>query len=87
EQFLCPNGKGLKVIAPSAGFTWRDAEASGENSMRWYRDAVGLGGGIPDPTQRDRILHYNEDDVRATWIIRRWMTSDEVKQIPFAEDL
>ncbi|MGW1680435.1 TM0106 family RecB-like putative nuclease [Saccharopolyspora sp. NPDC002376] len=87
EQFLCPNGKGLKVIAPSAGFTWRDAEASGENSMRWYRDAVGFGGGVPDLTQRDRILHYNEDDVRATWIIRRWMTSDEVGEIPYAEDL
>ncbi|WP_093150531.1 TM0106 family RecB-like putative nuclease [Saccharopolyspora antimicrobica] len=87
EQFLCPNGKGLKVIAPSAGFGWRDAEASGENSMRWYRDAVGLGGGIPDLSQRDRILRYNEDDVQATWTIRRWMTSDEVREIPFAEDL
>ncbi|MEV5536867.1 TM0106 family RecB-like putative nuclease [Saccharopolyspora shandongensis] len=87
EQFLCPNGKGLKVIAPSAGFGWRDAEASGENSMRWYRDAVGLGGGVPVLSQRDRILDYNEDDVRATWTIRRWMTSEASNEIPYAADL
>lgn len=87
EQFLCPNGKGLKVIAPSAGFTWRDAEASGEASMRWYRDAVGLGGSVPVPSQRDRILRYNEDDVRATWTIRGWMTSDAADEIPYAADL
>ncbi|PKW13536.1 putative RecB family nuclease [Saccharopolyspora spinosa] len=87
EQFLCPNGKGLKVIAPSAGFGWRDAEASGENSMRWYRDAVGLGGGEPELSQRDRILRYNEDDVRATWTIRGWMTSEAADEIPYAADL
>ncbi|WP_344686295.1 TM0106 family RecB-like putative nuclease [Saccharopolyspora taberi] len=87
DQFLCPNGKGLKVIAPCAGFAWRDAEASGENSMRWYRDAVGLDGDPPVPSQRDRILTYNEDDVRATWTIRRWMTSPAALDVPFAEDL
>ncbi|WP_188986986.1 TM0106 family RecB-like putative nuclease [Saccharopolyspora thermophila] len=87
EQFLCPNGKGLKVIAPSAGFGWRDAEASGENSMRWYRDAVGLGGRAPVLSQRDRILRYNEDDVRATWTIRQWMASEDVLQVPYAADL
>ncbi|GAA0557851.1 putative RecB family nuclease [Saccharopolyspora erythraea NRRL 2338] len=87
DQFLCPNGKGLKVIAPSAGFAWRDPEASGENSMRWYRDAVGLDGAPPVAAQRDRILRYNEDDVRATWTIRRWMNSEAALAVPFAEDL
>lgn len=87
EQFLCPNGKGLKVIAPSAGFGWRDAEASGENSMRWYRDAVGLVGGEPELSQRERLLRYNEDDVRATWTIRGWMTSEAANEIPYASDL
>ncbi len=42
DQFVCPNGKGLKKIAPVAGFHWRDAEAGGEASMSWYREAVGL---------------------------------------------
>ena len=87
DQFLCPNGKGLKVIAPSAGFAWRDAEAGGENSMRWYRDAVGWNGGVPDETQRQRLLEYNEDDVRATWVIRCWMTSEDVRGIPYTGEL
>lgn len=87
DQFLCPNGKGLKVIAPSAGFLWRDAEAGGENSMRWYRDAVGLDGSAPVESQRLRLLHYNEDDVRATLAIRRWMTSDAINEVPYADDL
>ncbi len=87
DQFLCPNGKGLKVIAPSAGFAWRDAEAGGENSMRWYRDAVGLDGEVPSDAQRQRLLQYNEDDVRATLAIRRWMTSEAARDIPFTGDL
>lgn len=87
DQFLCPAGKGLKVIAPSAGFAWRDAEAGGENSMRWYRDAVGLDGSAPVHSQRERLLHYNEDDVRATLAIRRWMSSDAVNDVPYAEAL
>ncbi|GAB2698879.1 TM0106 family RecB-like putative nuclease [Nocardia thraciensis] len=72
EQFICPNGKGLKKIAPVAGFAWRDAEAGGEASMSWYRQAVGYDG-EPDLTQRTRLLEYNEDDVRATRVLREWM--------------
>jgi predicted RecB family nuclease len=87
RQFLCARGKGLKTIAPAAGFAWRDAQAGGENSMRWYRLAVGLDGEAPDPAQRDRLLAYNEDDVLATWTLRRWMSSPEVLSIPYAGDL
>ncbi|KAA2263710.1 TM0106 family RecB-like putative nuclease [Solihabitans fulvus] len=87
EQFLCAHGKGLKTIAPVAGFHWRDPEASGENSMRWYRDAVGMDGGEPDPGQRRRLLEYNEDDVRATWTLRSWMSSPQVRELPYAGDL
>lgn len=87
EQFLCAHGKGLKIIAPAAGFQWRDAEASGENSMRWYRDAVGMDGDAPDLAQRQRLLEYNEDDVRATWTLRDWMSSERVYTLPFAGDL
>ncbi|WP_092525009.1 TM0106 family RecB-like putative nuclease [Actinopolyspora saharensis] len=87
DQFICPNGKGLKMIAPNAGFSWRDSEAGGENSMRWYRDAVGFDGGEPDVAQRERLLEYNEDDVRATLAIRRWMSSGAVLDVPYVEDL
>jgi predicted RecB family nuclease len=87
EWFLCAHGKGLKRIAPVAGFTWRDPEAGGENSMRWYRDAVGMDGAPPQHGQRIRLLDYNADDVRATLALREWMTSPAVEQIPLAADL
>lgn len=87
EQFLCAHGKGLKTIAPVAGFRWRDPEAGGENSMRWYRDAVGMDGQPSNPAQRRRLLEYNEDDVRATHTLREWMTSDAMDDLPFAGDL
>jgi predicted RecB family nuclease len=86
-EFLCARGKGLKTIAPAAGFSWHDPEASGENSMRWYSDAVGLGGGEPDLAQRARLLTYNADDVHATRALRRWMSSDRVNDVPYAGDL
>ncbi|TDQ05112.1 putative RecB family nuclease [Labedaea rhizosphaerae] len=87
DHFLCAHGKGLKTIAPVAGFHWRDPEASGENSMRWYRDAVGMETGEPNEDQRRRLLQYNEDDVRATYALRNWMSSDEVAEIPYVGDL
>lgn len=81
DQFICPNGKGLKKIAPVAGFAWRDPEAGGEASMSWYRQAVGYEG-EPDLTQRTRLLEYNEDDVRATKILRDWMTDRADLEVP-----
>jgi predicted RecB family nuclease len=86
-EFLCARGKGLKTIAPAAGFSWHDPEASGENSMRWYADAVGLDGGEPDPAQRERLLTYNADDVHATRALRLWMSSEHVYEVPYAGDL
>jgi predicted RecB family nuclease len=85
--FLCAHGKGLKRIAPAAGFSWQDPEASGENSMRWYRLAVGMDGERPDPGQRDRLLRYNADDVRATHALRGWMCSPALAEVPLASEL
>ncbi|WP_199430711.1 TM0106 family RecB-like putative nuclease [Qaidamihabitans albus] len=87
DQFLCSHGKGLKVIAPVAGFRWRDAEAGGEASMRWYRDAVGMDGTAPDPAQRERLLRYNEDDVLATRALREWMSGPARHEAPYMHDL
>ncbi|MCZ4077384.1 TM0106 family RecB-like putative nuclease [Rhodococcus sp. H36-A4] len=86
DQFICPNGKGLKKIAPVAGFEWRDAEAGGEASMGWYREAVGYDA-EPDATQRERLLVYNEDDVRATKVLREWMSDRAEIEIPTLESL
>jgi predicted RecB family nuclease len=87
DQFLCSQGKGLKVIAPVAGFSWRDPEAGGEASMSWYRDAVGMDGGELDESQRERLLRYNEDDVLATHALRVWMTDRAQTEIPYMGDL
>ena len=86
DQFICPNGKGLKKVAPVAGFAWRDAEAGGEASMSWYREAVGYDGD-PDLTQRERLFVYNEDDVRATKVLREWMTDRAAVEVPLASEL
>ncbi|GAA1213058.1 TM0106 family RecB-like putative nuclease [Prauserella alba] len=87
DQFLCSHGKGLKVVAPVAGFAWRDAEAGGEASMRWYRDAVGMDDTEPDVAQRARLLRYNEDDVLATQALRAWISERAMIEVPFMEDL
>ncbi|WOC12113.1 TM0106 family RecB-like putative nuclease [Gordonia sp. MP11Mi] len=87
RNFVCPRGKGLKRIAPVAGFGWRDDEASGEASMEWYAAAVALDGAPQDLSQRDRLLVYNEDDVRATKVLREWMSSDAVLDLPRSRDL
>lgn len=86
DQFICPNGKGLKKIAPVAGFAWRDDEAGGEASMGWYREAVGYDAD-PDLTQRERLLVYNEDDVLATKVLREWMTDRAEREIPTVAEL
>lgn len=87
DNFVCPRGKGLKRIAPVAGFQWRDDEAGGEASMEWYAAAVALDGAELDLTQRDRLLEYNEDDVRATKVLREWIAGDDVLSLPLADDL
>ncbi|KMS72000.1 recombinase RecB [Streptomyces regensis] len=87
DQFLCSHGKGLKVVAPVAGFAWRDAEAGGEASMRWYRDAVGMDGAEPVLPQRTRLLTYNEDDVLATKALREWISERAMSEVPFTDDL
>ena len=72
-QFISTAGLGLKVVAPVAGFHWRDPEAGGEASIGWYRDAQTASGSERD-AGRERILTYNEDDVRATRAVREWIT-------------
>lgn len=85
-HFVSPHGKGLKVLARYAGFDWRDTEASGEASMTWYRAAVGYDGEIDD-SQRARLLEYNEDDVRATKVLREWMCETATALVPSVADL
>jgi len=59
----------LKPIARWLGFDWRDPEANGAQSVCWYDQWVSTG----DRSYLDLILRYNEDDCRATYIVKDWL--------------
>ncbi len=58
----------LKDIAKYLGFNWRIADASGLDSILWYHEWIDNG----DEAVLKDIVEYNEDDVRATWLVRNW---------------
>lgn len=58
----------LKDIAQYLGFRWRHDDASGLNSVLWYEEWLVNG----NREMLDDVLRYNEDDVRATWVVRQW---------------
>ena len=63
------DGLGLKVVATrGAGFAWRDEDPGGLQSITWLEQ---VRSGEADLKQR--LLEYNEDDVRATAALRDWM--------------
>jgi predicted RecB family nuclease len=73
KRFHWPTRRlGLKDLAPLSGFAWDAEDASGGNSILWYRAAC-------DPTNpergvmADKLLRYNADDVMATLALRRWL--------------
>lgn len=75
-HFFGADGLGLKIVASAgAGFSWRDAEPGGLASQRWFADAVSAETPEAREAARVRVLEYNEDDVRATWHLRRWLRS------------
>lgn len=60
----------LKAIARWVGFDWRDEGANGAQSIYWYDQWLETG----DRTFLDTILRYNEDDCRATWRVKDWLS-------------
>ena len=63
---------GLKQLAMTAGFSWRDPTPSGEASMLWYELATR--DTSPEALlSKTRVLQYNEDDCRATRALRIWL--------------
>lgn len=59
----------LKDIAKLLGFSWRGKDASGINAVVWYEQYL--------KTRRKQklqdIIDYNEDDCRATYIVKKWV--------------
>lgn len=59
----------LKDIGAYMGFHWRAADASGVNAIHWYEEWLEK----QDPGVLKKIEEYNEDDVRATWELKKWV--------------
>ncbi|MGF1990541.1 MAG: TM0106 family RecB-like putative nuclease [Nostoc sp. ZfuVER08] len=59
----------LKAIARWLGFEWRNPEASGAKCIYWYDQWLETG----DRTLLEGIQSYNEDDCRATRIVKDWL--------------
>ncbi|HAU66256.1 MAG: hypothetical protein UT30_C0003G0015 [Candidatus Uhrbacteria bacterium GW2011_GWF2_39_13] len=59
----------LKDIAGFIGFEWRSHDASGANSVLWFEEWLEK----KSPKLIQKILEYNEDDVRATYRLQRWV--------------
>ncbi|WP_316668234.1 TM0106 family RecB-like putative nuclease, partial [uncultured Propionibacterium sp.] len=73
-NFFGVHGLGLKSIAhDGAGFEWRDEEPGGLNSQTWFDEAVHADGAERRRAKAQRVLNYNEDDVRATRALRAWL--------------
>ncbi|GAB4378024.1 MAG: TM0106 family RecB-like putative nuclease [Elainellaceae cyanobacterium] len=59
----------LKPIARWVGFDWRNPDANGAQSICWYAQWMATG----DRSFLEAILHYNEDDCRATYWVKNWL--------------
>ncbi|MDQ2100358.1 MAG: TM0106 family RecB-like putative nuclease [Tychonema bourrellyi B0820] len=61
----------LKPIARWLGFEWRDAKANGAQCVCWYEEWLKTG----DRSILEAIVRYNEDDCRATYVVKDWLTN------------
>lgn len=59
----------LKDVAGYIGYKWDNPEAGGAESVVWYNEWIKKG----DKAILKKILRYNEDDVRATLLIKEWL--------------
>lgn len=71
----------LKDVAGYLGYKWSDAAAGGAESVVWYREWLEKN----DDKIIQKLLKYNEDDVRATLLIKEWL--EKQKPHTFREKL
>lgn len=57
---------GLKALATYVGFKWRDETPSGALSIQWFNKYLET----KDESILKRILEYNEDDCKATMVVK-----------------
>ncbi len=65
----------LKDVAKYLGFKWQAEDAGGAESVVWYNDWLAK----KDQKIMDKILKYNEDDVRATLFVKEWLEKQKPK--------
>ena len=63
----------LKDIAQYLGYRWNDPHAGGAESVVWYNQWLDT----QDDSVLQKILKYNEDDVRATMLIKEWLAQQK----------
>jgi uncharacterized protein len=61
----------LKSLARWLGFDWRESLASGAQCVLWYDRWLETG----DRRYLEAILSYNEDDCRATYVVKDWLVN------------
>ncbi len=59
----------LKSLAQWLGFQWRDRGVRGDQTVCWYDRWLKSG----DRSLLEAILRYNEDDCRATYLLKNWL--------------
>ncbi|MBK9156388.1 MAG: TM0106 family RecB-like putative nuclease [Chloracidobacterium sp.] len=60
---------GIKAIAQYLKFEWRDKTPSGALSIQWFNDFINNG----DEAVLQRVLEYNEDDCKATMVVKDYL--------------
>lgn len=63
---------GIKSLAVYCGFHWRDETPSGALSIQWFNEYIET----KDEDILKRILEYNEDDCKATMVVK-----DEIERL------
>ena len=61
----------LKHIARWLGFEWQNPKANGQLCIYWYDQWLKFS----DRSYLDSILRYNEDDCRATLVVKDWLVN------------
>ena len=65
----------LKDVARYLGFRWDSEDAGGAESVVWYNEYLKT----KNTKILDKILRYNEDDVRATLFVKEWLEKQKPK--------
>ncbi|MCX6262823.1 MAG: TM0106 family RecB-like putative nuclease, partial [Bacteroidia bacterium] len=65
------NSYSIKSLATYSGFKWRDETPSGALSIQWFNEYLKNS----DEQILNRILEYNEDDCKATMVLKDKLTS------------